>query len=337
MQSQNKNEMFMVINEYHNLLRKAGLKAAPDKTFFFLKKVKFLCHDISPEGIQPIAKRVKGLKNLKLTEIKRDVMKVLRCLGFSSCYIKNLLVDSQPFYDLIKDSTPFHWPHEHEKLFQSIKDRISEDTILAVPSTYYPFHIYVVSSNIGTGCILIQQFPEGKRINSSNSRIFHKAEQKMATLQKELCGIVSALQTYEHYIIGAPFPTDLYCDPKPILYLSGRKRQLSHGFFRYQVIIPNFQNLKIIWNPGSNVAFPDIFSRNVTVEGYQKHQLQHKNILREKEFYDEQGCPITYRIQHDDNPNDTCNDFYPIHCQQGNNNKVLRLHNDGENFHIEES
>ena len=35
MQSQNKNEMFTVINEYHTLLRKAGLKAAPDKTFFF--------------------------------------------------------------------------------------------------------------------------------------------------------------------------------------------------------------------------------------------------------------------------------------------------------------
>ena len=37
MQSQNKNEMFTIINEYHTLLRKAGLKAAPDKTFFFLK------------------------------------------------------------------------------------------------------------------------------------------------------------------------------------------------------------------------------------------------------------------------------------------------------------
>ena len=77
MQSQNKNEMFTVINEYHILLRKAGLKAAPDKTFFFLKKVKFLGHVISPEGIQPIAKRVKDLKNLNSLESKRDVMKVL--------------------------------------------------------------------------------------------------------------------------------------------------------------------------------------------------------------------------------------------------------------------
>ena len=178
MQSQNKNEMFTVINEYHTLLRKAGLKAASDKTYFFLKKVKFLGHVISPGRIQPLAKRVKDLKNLKSPESKRDVMKVLGRLGFYSCYIKNLHVDSQPFYDLIKDSTPFQWTHELEKLFQSIKDRISEDTILAVPSTDYLFHIHVDSTNVGTGCTLIQQFPEGKRIMSFNSRFSIKLNRK---------------------------------------------------------------------------------------------------------------------------------------------------------------
>ena len=68
------------------------------------------------------------------------------------------------------------------------------------------------------------------------------------------------------------------------------------------------------------------------MEEYQRNQLQHKKVPRDIEFYDEHGSPVTYRIQHDDNPNDTCNDFYPIHCQQGSENKVLRLHNDGENF-----
>ena len=102
-------------------------------------------------------------------------------------------MDSQLFYDLIKDPTPFNWTHEHEKLFQSFKDRISNDTILAVRSTTYPFQIHVESSNVGTDCILIQQFPEGKRIIWVNSRIFDKAEQKMSTRLRELCGIVSAL------------------------------------------------------------------------------------------------------------------------------------------------
>ena len=220
-------------------------------------------------------------------------MKILGRLGFYNCYTKNLHVDSQPFYDLIKDSTPFHWTHEHEKLFQSTKDRFSKDTILAVPSTDYPFHIHVDSSNVGTGCILIQQFPEGKRITSFNSRIFDKAEQKISTLHRELCGVVSALQTYEHYIIGSPFPINLYCDHKPTLYLWGQKGQLSHRFFRYQVIITKFENLKLIWTPGSNLAFPDILSRNVTVEEYQKHQLQHKTMAGDIDFYDEQGSPVT--------------------------------------------
>ena len=101
MQAQTRREMFTIINEYHTLLWMAGSKAAQDKTFFFLKKVKFLGHVISPDGIQPIANRVDAVRNLRSPQSKRDVMKVLGCLGFYSCYIKNLHVDSQPFYDLI--------------------------------------------------------------------------------------------------------------------------------------------------------------------------------------------------------------------------------------------
>ena len=190
------------------------------------------------------------------------------------------------------------------------------------------------SSNVGTGCILIQQFPEGKRIISFNSRVFDKAEQKISTLHRELCGIVSALQTYEHYIIGSPLPICLYCDHKPIRFLWGRKGQLSHRSFRYQVIITKFQNLKIIWTPGSNLAFADILSKIVTVEEYQMHHMRHKRIPRHIEFFDEHGTPVTYQIQHENNPNDTRNDFYPIKYKGGNEGKLLKLQNDGEDFTV---
>ena len=223
---------------------------------------------MSPEGIETTAKQVKELKNLEWPESKRDVMKVLGCLGFYSCYIKNLPVNSQPFYDLVRESTPLHWTHEHEKHFQSIKDRISEDTIFAGSSTDYPFHINVDSSNVGTGCFLIQQFPEGRRIISFNSRISDEAEQKMCNLLRELCGIVSALQTYEHYINGSPCPLYLYCDHKPILYLWGCNGQLLHRFVWYQMIITKYRSLKTIWPPGSNLAFPEILSGIVTLEEY---------------------------------------------------------------------
>ena len=100
------------------------------------------------------------------------------------------------------------------------------------------------------------------------------------------------------------------------------------------MIFTKFQNLKIIWTPGSNLAFPDILSRNVTVEEYQKHQLGHKRIPRDIEFFDEHGTPVTYQLQHEDNPNDTCNDFYPIKYKRRNEEKILRLQNNGDDFTV---
>ena len=126
MQSETRGEMFTIIKEYHTLLRKDGLKAAPDKTFFFLKKVKFLKHVSSPDGIQPIAKHVDALRNLRSPQNRRDVMKVLGCPGSYSCFIKNLHNDSQPFYDLIKDSTSFLSTEEHEKVLSSIRNEFTK-------------------------------------------------------------------------------------------------------------------------------------------------------------------------------------------------------------------
>ena len=311
MQSQTINEMFEIIDKYHELLRKAGLKAQPEKTKFFLRKVQFLGHIVGKDGIQPVKKRVTDLKALKSPENKRDVLRVLGCLGFYSMYIKNLHVDCKPFYELAKTETKFEWTAEHENLFNEIKDRISEDTVLAIPDTRYPFHVHVDASSIGVGSILIQEFPEGKRIVSFNSRIYTKEEQKMSTTARELCGVISALQTYEPYIIGSPHPVYVYTDHKPLMYLWGRRGKLSHRFFRYQLVISQFQNLKIIWTEGKNLAFPDILSRNVKLKDLDKHQLKHKKIPKDISFYDKNGNEEKYFIvrDHEKGPADG---FYPI-------------------------
>ena len=53
------------------------------------------------------------------------------------------------------------------------------------------------------------------------------------------------------------------------------------------------------------------------IEENQKHQLQHKRVLRDIEFFDEKCTPVSYQIQHEDNPNDSCNDFYLIKYERG--------------------
>ena len=43
---------------------------------------------------------------------------------------------------------------------QYTKKKFAHDISLAIPNANYLFHIHADSSNLGTCCILIQQFPE---------------------------------------------------------------------------------------------------------------------------------------------------------------------------------
>ena len=169
---------------------------------------------------------MKDLQKLNFPESKRDIMKTRGGLGFYSCYIKNHHVDNQPLFELIKDTTLFKWTDQHESVLKEIKFRINEDTILAVPLTEYPFHLHGDSSNVATGCILVHESPDGKRKVSFNSRLFDNAEQTMSTLHCELCGVISALQTYEQYFFGSNFPICLYCDQKPFVYFRNQRRHI---------------------------------------------------------------------------------------------------------------
>ena len=191
------------------------------------------------------------------------------------------------------------------------------------------------SSNVGTGSILVQEFPEGKKVVSFNSRILDKTEQKLSTMHRELCGIVSALKTYEHYIIGSPHTIYVYCDHKPIIYLWARKGNISARFFHFHLIISQFQNLKIIWTPGKNLAFPDILSRNVTITDMKKYQKKHKHIPKDIKFYDDQGQEVKYFIEHDDEGLSS-NDFYPVLCTTSTDQRRLLLINDGHDFEVTE-
>ena len=310
------------------------LKQLPIKHFFLLRKVKFLGHVVSEEGLSPIASRIDDIKNLKSPESKTEVLGVLGVMGFYSTYIINFHVDAKCLYELANTENKFQC---HEAVFQKLKDRFCHDIANAIPNTDYPFHMHADSSNVGTGCILIQAFPDGKKIVSAISRVFDKAEQKMSPQHRELFGIISALQTYEFYIIGSPFPINLYCDHRPILFLWSRKGQLSHRFFKYQVVLTKFHNLKIIYTPGTNLAFPDLLSRNVPIADIKKYQNEHKTIPNEIKFVLDTGEQINYSVLHEEDKKTTHNDCFPIIAQMhGGKRKLIDISEKGD-FSIEEA
>ena len=61
----NKDEMFTVLENYHQLLLQENMKAAPDKSHFFLTRVKFLGHITERNTTTPLKSRIDEIKKLQ--------------------------------------------------------------------------------------------------------------------------------------------------------------------------------------------------------------------------------------------------------------------------------
>ena len=75
MQSQTKDEMFIVLEKYHQIILQENMKAAPDKSHFFLTRVKILGHIIEKKQY----KFVKISKYSNHLQIKRKFKNFLEC------------------------------------------------------------------------------------------------------------------------------------------------------------------------------------------------------------------------------------------------------------------
>ena len=64
---------------------------------------------------------------------------------------------------------------------------------------------------------------------SYDSRILNPQE-KLSTLDRELLGIVHALQIPEFILIGSPHPIQVFTDHKPLLHCFTKRRILVHVF-----------------------------------------------------------------------------------------------------------
>ena len=57
--------MFETLIEYHKVLLKENLKAAPDKTILHVKESKFLGHIIEDKKVKPLTSRIDGFQKLE--------------------------------------------------------------------------------------------------------------------------------------------------------------------------------------------------------------------------------------------------------------------------------
>ncbi|GJY99794.1 reverse transcriptase domain-containing protein [Tanacetum coccineum] len=150
----------------------------------------FLKHVINGNGIHVDPSKIKAVKNWKAPRTTTKVCSFLGLAGYYRRFIKNFSKIAKSLTILTQKSKTFDWGKEHELAFQTLKDKLCNVSVLALPDRPDDFVVYCDAFRIGLGCVLMQR---GKVIAYA-SRQLKIHEQNYTTHDLELGAIVFALK-----------------------------------------------------------------------------------------------------------------------------------------------
>ncbi|KAI9165127.1 hypothetical protein LWI28_008343 [Acer negundo] len=177
------------------VLRAEKLFANLKKCTFCTDKLVFLGFVVSAQGIGIYEEKVKAIKEwLKPTNVGQ-VRSFHGLASFYRRFVRDFSSLSAPLTEVIKKNVGFKWGKEQEKAFNLIKEKLTNATLLDLLDFAKAFEIECDASGIGIGAVLMQ---EGCPIAFFNEKI-SGAALNYPTYDKELYGLVRALETWQHY------------------------------------------------------------------------------------------------------------------------------------------
>jgi hypothetical protein len=160
-----------------------------------------------------------------------------------------------PLTDLIstsKKGKPLVWTEQHTKAFETVKQVIAKQTMLAFPDFSKPFDIHTDASDVQLGGVISQ---DGKPI-AFYSRKLNPAQRNYTVGEREMLSIVETLRAYRNILLGQKIV--VYTDHKN--HTSPKTISQSPRIQRWRWIIEEFgPELKYI--EGSRNAVADCLSR----------------------------------------------------------------------------
>ena len=231
------------------------------KCKFAVRKVAFLGHIVSEDGIQPDPAKAQVINDWTEPKDKKELMSFLGLAQYFAKFIKGYSVLTVPLTNLLRKDIPWEWTDKHKFAFAAVKHVLTEAPVLALPNPDLPFELVTDACGTGVGAVLLQN---GKPISFAGRKL-NDAETRYSTTDQELLAVIFAVTQWRCYLQGAKHPFTLVTDHNPNTYF-GTQPNLSRRQVRWSDKLQDY-NFAWEYRPGkTNMADP--ISRQVT------HQLQ---------------------------------------------------------------
>ena len=186
-------------------LKDANLKLKPSKCQLFQRRVSFLGHVVSAEGIQTDPEKIRLIAEWPAPRTLKEVRGFLGLTGYYRRFIYGYSEIVSPLHALMKKNRAFAWSDECQASFEELKKRLQGPPILALPNEEGVFLLDTDASDFCIGAVLSQLQDGQERVVSYAGRALSANERNYCITRKELLAVVYYLKYFKQYLLGHKF------------------------------------------------------------------------------------------------------------------------------------
>lgn len=209
-------------------LRDYGLSINVSKCVFGKSEVKFLGHQITVDGIQPLPEKVKVIQDYNQPTTAAELKRFLAMINFYRRFIPHAVESQMILTSLIKgnkknDQTPLIWDVVSIAAFQRCKEDLVNSTLLFHPEANASLFLFVDASDTAVGAALNQFVKRVMQPLGFYSKKFTKTKQRYSTYDRELEAMYQGVKYFRHMLEGREFC--IYTDHRPLIFAFQQKHE----------------------------------------------------------------------------------------------------------------
>ncbi|CAI7859919.1 unnamed protein product [Closterium sp. NIES-53] len=115
------------------ILRREKFYVKLSKSEFSLKKVQFLGHMVSAQGVHVDPKKIEAIRTWKTPENVKELQQFLGFANYYNRFVPQYAKIATPLTNLLKKNTPFKWEDVHQQAMEQLKTALTSAPVLILP------------------------------------------------------------------------------------------------------------------------------------------------------------------------------------------------------------